>query len=65
LEANFSATRRAPRRTARRNRRDDQLMLFADPADEVIKEIRQLDPHKLTPIDALQAIEKWRKRLEE
>ena len=65
LEANFSATRRAPRRTARRNRRDDQLLLFADPADEVIKEIRQLDPHKLTPIDALQAIEKWRKRLEE
>lgn len=65
LETNFSATRRAPRRTARRNRRDDQLLLFADPTDEVIKEIRQLDPHKLTPIDALQAIEKWRKRLEE
>ncbi len=65
LETNFSATRRAPRRTARRNRRDDQMLLFADPAEEVIKEIRQLDPHKLTPLDALQAIEKWRKRLEE
>ncbi len=65
LELNFSATRRAPRRTARRNRRDDQMLLFADPAEEVVKEIRQLDPHKLTPLDALQAIEKWRKRLEE
>jgi hypothetical protein len=41
------------------------MMLFADPADEVIKDIRQLDPHKLTPLDALQSIERWRRRLDE
>jgi len=63
LESNFSATQRAPKRAARRTKKDNQLLLFTDPADEVVKEIKQTDPNSITPIDALKAIERWRKQL--
>ncbi|UCD28878.1 MAG: DNA mismatch repair protein MutS [Planctomycetota bacterium] len=64
LENNFSATPRAPRRAARRTKKEDnQLLLFTDPADEIVKEIKQTDPHAITPIDALKTIERWRKQL--
>jgi len=65
LENNFSSTRRAPKRAARRTKKDNQLLLFTDPADEVIKEIKQTDPNSIAPIDALKAIERWRKQLGE
>ena len=65
LESNFSATRRAPARAARRTRKDSQiqLLLFADPADEVIEEIGKVDLTMLTPEQALDAITLWQKRL--
>jgi hypothetical protein len=36
---------------------------MADPADEVIEELRQIDPNGLTPMDALKQIAKWREKL--
>lgn len=68
LESNFSAVRRAPIRTAVRTKAkvpDNQLTLFpmVDPADEVVEELRKLDPNAITPLDALKQIEKWRERL--
>jgi DNA mismatch repair protein MutS len=42
---------------------DAQLMLFADPAEEVVAEMRALDPDATTPIEALQLIQRWRARL--
>ncbi len=63
MESGFTATRRAPKRAARRTKKDDQLLLFAEPADEVIEEIHRLDPDRLTPIEALRAIDRWQKRL--
>ncbi len=68
LESNFSAVRRAPIRTAVRTKAkkpDNQLTLFpmADPADEVVEELRKFDPNAITPLDALKQIEKWRERL--
>jgi len=64
LESNFAALRRAPIRTAVRTKakpKDNQLLLFdmRDPADEVIEELRKLDPNVLTPLDALGMIERW------
>lgn len=63
LESNFASTRQSPKRTAKRTREDKQLMLFKDPADDVIEELRKLDVNALRSMDALQAIEKWQKRL--
>jgi len=68
LEENFSAVRRAPIRTALRTKAkppDSQLMLFdeTDPADEVVDELRQLDPDTMTPIEALKQIQHWREKL--
>jgi DNA mismatch repair protein MutS len=64
LENNFSATRRAPKRAARRTKKDDnQLMLFTDPVDDIINQIKQTDPHTITPLDAIKIIEQWRKQL--
>ena len=63
LESNFSAQRRAPVRSAKRTKKDDQLLLFTDPADDILEEMRKLDPNNMTPIQALEAITSWRKRL--
>jgi DNA mismatch repair protein MutS len=63
LESNFSSTSRAPKRAAKRTRPDDQMMLFSDPQEEVLKEIRQTDPDNLTPLQALETINRWRNKL--
>ena len=63
LEANFSSLRRAPVRAAKQTKKDHQLLLFTEPSDEVIEEIRRLEPNEMTPAQALQAIERWRKQL--
>ena len=63
LDTNLPATRRAPQRAARLTKKNDQLLLFTDPADEVIEEIRRLDTDKMTPLEALQALARWRNRL--
>jgi DNA mismatch repair protein MutS len=65
LEANFSATRRAPARAARRTRRDAhiQMQLFADPADEVVDAVAKTDLVRLTPEGAWAAIKAWQERL--
>ena len=68
LESNFSSVRRAPIRTAVRTKPkkpDNQLTLFpmADPADEIVDELRKLDLNAITPLEALKQIHKWRERL--
>ena len=43
----------------------NQLSLFADEKDAVIRELRELDPINLTPLDALQRLSAWKDRLEQ
>jgi len=64
LETNMASPGRSPKRASRRNKRDNQLMLFADPADDVIAELRKFDLNNTTPLDALKALERWRKQLD-
>jgi DNA mismatch repair protein MutS len=68
LESNFSSVRRAPIRTAVRTKPkkpDSQLTLFpmADEADEIVDELRKLNPNAITPLEAIKQIQKWRERL--
>jgi DNA mismatch repair protein MutS len=43
----------------------NQLSLFADEKDAVIRELRELDPMNLTPLDAFQRLSAWKERLEQ
>jgi DNA mismatch repair protein MutS len=64
LEAKFAGNSRVPEQAARRKPRDNQLLLFADPAETVIAELRAIDTDALTPLDALQAVARWKKQIE-
>ncbi len=63
LEANFTLDRRAPIQFAARPSPPQQLLLFANPADDILAELRKADPDAMTPMEALQRIADWRKRL--
>jgi DNA mismatch repair ATPase MutS len=63
FEGNFSSTRHSEARASSRTRAQEQLLLFHDPSDNVLKEIRELDLESTTPLDALRAIAEWKKRL--
>jgi len=41
----------------------EQLSLFAREEHPVVSEIRDLDPHTMTPIDALNKIDEWKKKI--
>ncbi len=64
LEANFTSPRLSPRRAARRTKADNQPLLFADPAEEVIRELRGFDLNATTPLEALKRLQEWQRRLE-
>jgi len=38
--------------------------LFSGEGDEILEEIRGIDPVNLTPLDALQRLSGWKQRLE-
>ncbi len=63
LESNFSAGRGKSQWAAKRTKREDQMLLFPEPGDDVLSEIRALDPNTVTPVEALNAIQRWRNRL--
>jgi DNA mismatch repair protein MutS len=44
---------------------DRQLPLFAAAEDPLLEEIRQLDPDRITPLDALARIKRWQEKLSE
>jgi DNA mismatch repair protein MutS len=64
LQSTIAAPRRTPARAARHTREDPQLYLFADPADEIITDLRATAPETLTPLDALRKLAEWKKRLD-
>jgi len=64
LETNMEKPGQSPKRASRRNKRDNQLMLFADPAEDVMAELRKIDLNNTTPLEALKALERLRKQLD-
>jgi DNA mismatch repair protein MutS len=63
LESNLSSLRRSPKRKRRQTRDPNQLELFTDPREEVMREMQQFDPDATAPIDALKKLAEWQKRL--
>ncbi len=65
LERNFRRESQSPRMAARRTRKDAQLLLFGDPADEIRDRLRTIDLDKLTPLEALQVLKELQARARE
>jgi DNA mismatch repair protein MutS len=62
LHKGFSRESRTPQLAKRKTRKDTQLMLFKDPAEEVYDALRDADPDQMTPLQALQRIKEWKER---
>jgi len=62
LEKGFSRESRSPRLTRAKTRNDQQIALFRDPGDELLDELRTLDPNAITPLDAIHRLAEWKKR---
>ncbi len=56
LERSFARESRTPRMSRRRTKRDDQMLLFADPNEEIIRKLREVDVDSTTPLDALRIL---------
>ena len=48
--------------TRKKTKDDAQLTLFREPGDELLDELRTVDPDQTTPLDALQQLKAWKDR---
>lgn len=62
LQRGFQRESRGPRLSRRKTRDDGQLTLFPDPADAMMEAVKSLDPERLTPEEALQALRTLKER---
>ncbi len=65
LQRGFARESHSPQMARTRTKKDAQLTLFRDPAEEIAEELSRLDANALTPLQALEQIARWRKRLTE
>jgi len=64
LHQGFERESRTTKLAGKRTRQDGQLLLFADPAEEVIRELQTLDLESLTPLAALNSLQQLRNKLD-
>ncbi|MFQ5414988.1 MAG: DNA mismatch repair protein MutS [Phycisphaerae bacterium] len=66
LQRGFSRESRTPELSGKKTKDDAQLTLFREPdgadADALLAELRDVDPDRLTPLDALQRLQAWKDR---
>jgi DNA mismatch repair protein MutS len=62
LQRGFERESRSPQLAGKKTKDDAQLMLFNPPGEEMLEELRALDPDRLTPLEALQRIKGWKDR---
>ena len=56
LETNFARESHGKQLAARRTARDDQLLLFEDPANAILDALAELDLNSITPLEALEKL---------
>jgi len=61
LQRGFERESRTPQLSAQRTRGGDQLMLFNQTGEELLDELRSVDPERTTPMDALKLLEEWKR----
>jgi len=62
LQRAFEKESHTPSLSRRKTRDDAQLNLFQAPGEELIRELSETDPARLTPLDALQKISQWKEK---
>ena len=62
LQRGFERESRTPQLTKNKTKDDAQLALFREPGEELLQELRDVDPNATTPLDALQQLTEWKKR---
>jgi len=66
LQRGFERESRTPQLLKSRTKTDDQMLLFRDPAEELLDALRAalrtVDPDQTTPISALQMLKEWKDR---
>ncbi|MCH7926112.1 MAG: DNA mismatch repair protein MutS, partial [Planctomycetes bacterium] len=62
LQRGFERESRTPQLTKNKTKDDAQLALFREPGEELLEELRNVDPNATTPLDALQRLTEWKKR---
>ena len=60
LERGFSRESATGQLTKNRTRQEKQIPLFEDPGEKLLEALRESDPQRMTPIDALQQIQDWK-----
>jgi len=63
LQKGFSRESHTTRIAGARTRRDEQLLLFEDPAERVAKRLARIDPDATTPMEALNLLKQLRDEL--
>ncbi len=58
LHQGFARESQTTQLAEKKTRKNDQLMLFADPAEEVAKALAALEPDHMTPLEALNALQR-------
>jgi len=64
LEQGFARESRTPRMARRRTKRDPQMLLFADPGEQVLRKLRALNIEQITPLQALQLLKELQDTIE-
>jgi DNA mismatch repair protein MutS len=63
LQKGFTRESHTTRIAGARTRKDEQLLLFEDPAETVAKRLAQIDPDQVTPREALELLRELRETL--
>jgi DNA mismatch repair protein MutS len=63
LQRGFSRESQSPQIARTRTKKQDQLSLFRDPAEEIAEEIAKLDAARMSPDEAVAKISSWQSRL--
>ena len=62
LQRGFERESRTPQLSRKKSKNGDQMLLFREPGEELLDELGAMDPHQITPLEALQRIKEWKDR---
>ncbi len=63
LERGFERETKTPQLSRQRTKAEHQMMLFADPADQIAKELEALDLDETTPLEAMAKLKELQEKL--
>ena len=62
LQRGFQREAKTPQLSRKKTKDADQMALFRDPGDELLDELRAINPDEVTPLDAIKHLIRWKSR---